>query len=321
MNRTASQVTLCITPRERFSCAVDSLRDILGNTARPFELVYIDANSPPDIAARLEQICRSEGFTYVRHDEYLPPNRARNLALQRVETRYAAFLDNDLFVYPGWLEALLRCAGETGAWAVTPVILEGGSAVKIVHMAGGDMREERDGEYSRLHQQHRHIKMPLRSVRDQLKREPVDFFEFHCVLVRTDVFPKRDFLDEEFVSHLEHLDLARDIRAAGGRVYLEPDALVRYDTARPFEDCDREFFELRWSESWSARSIEHARRKWRLAPDDSGLERIERWTAKHRHLFSETQKPWTALAIPRAAKRVVATWLRERGLLRPRNSY
>lgn len=37
MPNAAPSVTICVVPRERFSCAVDSLRDIARNTATPFE--------------------------------------------------------------------------------------------------------------------------------------------------------------------------------------------------------------------------------------------------------------------------------------------
>jgi len=150
-------------------------------------------------------------------------------------------------------------------------------------------------------------------VRRHLSREPVDFFEFHCVLLRTDVFPRRDFLDEHFLAHLEHLDLAREIHAAGGSVFLEPDALVRYDNARPFKPYDRAFFELRWGEEWCRQSTERARQKWQLAPDDPALERLARWTAQHRHLMDRTRQPWILRAVPRALARAAARRLGLRG--------
>lgn len=315
MKANDSAVTICITPRERYSCAIDSLLDIVRNTAAPYELVYIDANAPPAIAAKLARICADNQFTYHRVNEYLPPNRARNLALEKVTTPYAAFVDNDLFVEPGWLEALVRCARETGAWAVGPVVLEGGASLKVVHMAGGDLIEEQAAGYNRVRQRHRFMFMPLAAVRSKLRREPVGSFEFHCVLVRTDVFAERAFLDEGFLSHQEHLDLAREIRRNGGEIYFEPTAVVRYDNARPFEDCDREFFELRWSYAWSEKSIEHTRAKWGLAPDDPALERLAAWTAGHRGLFAKSQKPWALQILPRVARRTVASWLRDRGLL------
>jgi GT2 family glycosyltransferase len=312
------EITICIVPRERFSCAVDSLRDIVGNTALPYELVYVDGNSPPDIAAELARICAERGFDYRRVDEYLPPNRARNLALERVETRYAVFVDNDVFVDEGWLTALVDCANETGAWAVTPVVLEGTAGLRVIHIAGGDLVEERSNGYNRISSRHRFVRTPLASVRSRLVREPVGFCEFHCALVRTDVFDRRAFLDEELLAHAEHLDFAREVRRAGGEIYFEPSAVVRHDNARPFEACDREYFDLRWSAEWIEASFQRARRKWELAPDDPMMDRLRAWTATHRRLFEKSRTPYALRFLPLLARRAAGTWLRDRGLLRNR---
>jgi len=312
-----SRVTICVVPRERFSCAVDSLRNIAGNTAGEFDLLYIDGNSPAVVASRVENICREQGYTYVRREEYLSPNQARNIALQLVETPYVVFADNDLFVYPGWLQALVECADETGAWAVTPTILEGGDKPRVIHMAGGIYREEVKDGYNSFRQRHRFILKLLSDVQDELVREPVDFFEFHCVLLRTDVFSQRQFLDEEFLSHREHLDVSREVRKAGGQVWFEPGSLVRYDNARAFEPYDREYFELRWSPEWCQRSRERSREKWGLAPDDSSLVRLEAWAARHRKLMNQSHTPWTLRILPLLARRKTGEFLRRHKLRRP----
>ncbi|MFT6958649.1 MAG: glycosyltransferase involved in cell wall biosynthesis [Halieaceae bacterium] len=321
MQQADSAVTICITPRERFSCAVDSLHDIATNTATTFELVYIDANSPQVIAAQLKDICAQHGFTYLRIQEYLPPNKARNTALARVKTPYVVFIDNDLFVQSGWLEALLNCAQETGAWAVGPVVLEGTGFPQIIHMAGGDLDEEKCGDYNCISQQHRYTKQPLSRLRSKLVREPVGCFEFHCVLVRTDVFPQTLFLDEKFLSHQEHLDLARDIRMAGGEVYFEPASIVRYNNARRFQDYDREFFELRWGREWTEKSLEHMREKWNLDPADPWFERLAGWTGQHRLLYERSHKSWVLQVLPLVVKRSIGTWLREHQLLPTKSAH
>lgn len=251
----------------------------------------------------------------MRQEQYLAPNQARNIALKQVDTPYVAFLDNDVFVTHGWLDALMDCARETGAWAVSPVILEGGAGLQVIHMAGGDLIEQHDNGYNRIQQRHRYMLQTLGSVRKQLRRESVSLFEFHCVLLRTDVFGKRDFLDEKFMSHAEHLDLAREIRLAGGTLYFEPAAVIRYDNARKFEEYDREYFELRWSPYWTHNSVEHARSKWNLGPQDSSLKRMATWTDKHRGLFTSSQSPWTLHILPKLLRRQASRWLREYKLL------
>jgi hypothetical protein len=311
-------VTICVVPRERFGCAVDSLRDIVRNTELPYRLVYIDGNAPPAVADELARVCADNGFDYHRVDDYLFPNRARNLALQRVATRYAVLVDNDVFVDPGWLKALVDCADETGAWAVTPVVLEGSARPRVIHIAGGDLAEERVDGYNRVRARHRFMRTPLASVRARLKREPVGFCEFHCALVRTDGFGARGFLDEELLAHVEHLDFAREVHRAGGEIFFEPAAVVRHDNARRYCEDDRAFFERRWSDEWVERSLEHARSKWQLAPDDPMMDRFRAWTLRHRGLFDESRTPYALRYLPLLARRAVGVWLRDRGLLRAR---
>lgn len=311
MNQPTTDVSICIVPRERFSCAVDSLNNVISNTAGKYKLVYVDANSPPVIAAQLAAICREHDFTYIREERYMSPNEARNVGLNAIDTTFVACIDNDLFVSPGWLGALLDCARATGAWAVGPVVLEGSEKLSIIHMAGGDLIEDRVDGFNRIRQRHREMFKTLGSVKNELVREPVGSFEFHCVLLRANVFPERRFLDEGLLSHQEHLDVAREIRLAGGEVYFEPKSIVRYDNARKFEDYDREFFELRWGEDWSNRSIEHTRKKWNLGPDDGTLKHLANWTNKHRKLFEKSQTPWALHVAPVVARKKLATWLRK----------
>ena len=310
-----SDVTICVVPRERFSCAVDSLHNIVKNTQPGYRLIYVDGNSPEIVASELSQICQERGFTYLRMNQYLSPNQARNIALGHVDTGYVAFIDNDVFVQRGWLAKLVECADDTGAWAVTPIILEGSENLPVVHMTGCDLTEDRVGDHNRVRQRHRNMFQTLGAVRKELVREPVGAFEFHCVLLRTDVFGQKAFLDEQFLALHEHLDLAREIRLGGGTIYFEPESVIRYDNARKFEDYDREYFELRWCESWSEQSLERARSKWGLAPDDSGLRHQAKWTAKHRRLFEQSQTPWTLHIAPIIARRKLGRLLRKHKVL------
>lgn len=314
MDSPEPRVTICVIPRERFSCAVDSLRNMARITTGEFDLLYIDGNSPSSIGTELQDICREHGFTYRRYDHYLSPNLARNNALELIDTPFVLFADNDLFVYPGWLQAMLDCAEQTGAWAVTPTILEGGSMPRVVHMAGGEYHEEQRGEYTHYRQRHRYIRQLLSDVQPVLKRETVGFFEFHCVLLRSAVFSEKRFLDEAFLAHNEHLDHSREIYRAGGEVWLEPGAVVRYDNARPFQDYDREFFELRWSEEWSLKSRRHLQEKWHLAPDDAALARMGKWAARHRKLIDQSQKPWALRILPVITRRKAGNFLRRHNL-------
>src|SRR5260221_9141828 len=122
---TTLPVTLVVPPRDRFSAARRSLESIYRNTEGPFELVYVDGNSPPHVSRYLQREAQRRHFTLIRKDQFLSPNQARNIGLKNVRTKYVVFVDNDVEVEPGWLTHLLGCAEETGAWAVAPLIFQG----------------------------------------------------------------------------------------------------------------------------------------------------------------------------------------------------
>jgi len=92
-----------------------ALETLYEHTDLPFKLVYVDGNSPRHIK-HFQCKLLSKGFHLIRTEHFLSPNQARNLGLAQVDTKYVVFVDNDLLVQRGWLENLVQCADETGAW-------------------------------------------------------------------------------------------------------------------------------------------------------------------------------------------------------------
>ena len=133
MMRTVS-VTVVVVPRERFSGTQQSLESIYAHTRRPFDLVYVDGGSPPEIQAYLKKASEDHHFTLIRTDYILSPNEARNLGVGKVDTDYVVFIDNDVTVSTGWLAALTKCADETGSWVAGPLYLIGPPGTDVVHM-------------------------------------------------------------------------------------------------------------------------------------------------------------------------------------------
>src|SRR5438445_12790064 len=103
----AAEVTIVVSPRERYSFAQRSLESSYDQTPEPFELVYVDVDSPSRIKRYLETKAVEKGFRLIRSSTYLTPNEARNLALREVNTRYVVFIDNDVLVSSGWLKPLV----------------------------------------------------------------------------------------------------------------------------------------------------------------------------------------------------------------------
>ena len=132
------QITIVVSPRERFSCTRESLESIYEHTKIPFKLVYIDGNSPAKVRRYLEAQALAKDFQLIRTDYYLYPNQARNLGLHQVNTKYVVFIDNDVIVSPEWLNHLVQCAEETGATIVGPLACQDKPLHEIVHCAGGE---------------------------------------------------------------------------------------------------------------------------------------------------------------------------------------
>ncbi|MGE5215797.1 MAG: glycosyltransferase family 2 protein [Chloroflexota bacterium] len=288
------QSTIVIVPRERFSHSERSLQNLYENTKVPFDLVYVSAGAPVRLQKYLDAQAEQKGFHLLRSNRYLSPNQARNLGLSQVHTKYVVFLDNDALVRPGWLDALVRCAEETDAWVVGPVYFLGEFERQIVHMAGGLIHiREQDGERIFYEEQH-YFNTPLAEVRRPLRRQTCGHLEFHCLLVRTDVFNRLGPLDEGLLSVHEHLDFCLAVNRAGGSVYLEPKSVTTYIPPPPCEWSDLPFFMLRWSDEWTLATAHHFNEKWGIVKvlhitdqSNSALEdTVIRFARGHRRLMT-----------------------------------
>ena len=280
-------VTIAVVPRERFSHTRETLESIYAHTTYPFSLVCVDGNSPPKVRAYLERQAETKGFQVVRSDRYLSPNQARNLALERVETPYVVFIDNDVVVTPGWLETLMDCAAETRATVVCPLVCIGEPVHETIHLAGGEARIvvencEKRGIHRRIHEKHYFVNRPVAEVRDRLVRQPCEFAEFHCMLVRREVFQKLGPLDEKLLSTREHIDFCLNVTHAGGSIYCEPNAVATYVTGS-LQLSDLPFFFLRWSDEWERLSLKRFRKKWDLTKKNKYFKKRQQRLGFRRH--------------------------------------
>lgn len=269
---TDPEVTIIVAPRERFSYTRESLESIYQNTEYPFKLIYVDGNSPSHIQRYLEEQAREKNFQLIRTDYYLSPNRARNLGLRQVNSKYVVFMDNDVIVTPGWLKALVNCAEETKASVVSPLICQNLPLHSEVHCAGGEsgVKVEIKGDITR-HKIIEKIYKQGRMVEDilpQLQRQKTGLAEFHCMIVRTEIFKQIGVLDEGLMNTKEHVDLCMLVTNVGGSIYLEPESLVTYVPGPPLKWSDLHFYMLRWSDAWELSSLKHLRDKWNLSEDE-----------------------------------------------------
>jgi GT2 family glycosyltransferase len=288
-----AQVTIVVVPRERFGTAIESLESIYQHTDIPFKLVCVDGRSPAKIRRALADRARQKGFDLIRTDHYLTPNQARNLGLAKVDTPYVVFIDNDVIVSPGWLTALVRCADETGAAIVGPLNCEGRPLHTTIHFAGGDCHvevDERPGRSTRhmVERIHRAGER-LADVAGRLQRARTESAEFHCLMIRADVFARTGPFDEAMLNVRENLDFCMAVTAAGGEIYLEPASVITYtggDASSPaLEWSDVPYYLLRWNRAWLLASLHHFRDKWRLTEDRYFTRQYETLDWRHREFL------------------------------------
>jgi len=261
-------VTIVVVPRDHFSMACEALDSIIADTTIPYKLVYVDGNSPRRVRAYIESKAKEHGFDIIRREAYLSPNQARNIGLDQVETEYVCFIDNDVAVSPGWLDALLACAEETGADVVGPLTAQHKPLHTEIHSAvceAAIVENEKDGAVERvmvdkIHDQGKRVD----AMQPGYERTPMTAAEFHCMFVRRSLFEKTGPLDEGFLNTREHVDFGLTVIQAGGSIYFEPKSLVTFVPGPPLAWSDLPFFMLRWSDDWERASLHHLRDKWNL---------------------------------------------------------
>ncbi len=258
---------MAVVPREQFTHWPTTITSIVG-ASPDARLVIVDAASPRTIRRQLEDLAERHDCTLVRTDAPLLPNEARNLALAHVDTELVVFVDNDIVVRPGWLEALERCAIDVGAAAVTPIVLSDHGGRLQVHSAGGTLRIV-DGPSGGEYREQLHFLGAEEHELGAIDRAPVTEVELHVLLLRTDVLRARGGFDERLTGTREHTDLALQLQLCGEPMWRAPDAVVEYHLTPMARPADLAYFLWRWSEGNVARAEQAFHEKWQLSPGES----------------------------------------------------
>lgn len=307
------KVALIVGPRERFSSTQASLESIYQDTDYPFDLVYVDVCSPETTRRYLEEQAEQKQFKLLRTQCYVSPNQAKNIGLkyllnsEKQQHKYIVFIENDVLVKPGWLTKLVECAEKTGAAVVGPLTCIGKPLHQVIHNAGGKSyitTEVKDGRARRyIYQSAALTGKAVAEVLDKLHRKKTDYVEFHCMLVRAEIFDNIGLLDEGMMATREHIDFCFMVTQAGGKIYSERESVVTTDTIGietnqkglidwfgavqlpEFKWSDLYYFMLRWNDVWDLASLHHLRDKWNLTEDEYFKKRYKKVGARRHELL------------------------------------
>jgi len=278
---TLARVTIVMTARERLAATMASIESIERHTERPHRFIYAASQIPEDLDARAQ----SPGgrLEIARFDAALWPNQIRKRIAPAIATDYVVFIDNDVQVRPGWLERLVACADETGAGIVCPLYFIGADATATqIHMAGGRLDPIQEAGGIVLQEAHHLMGRERSEVAAELKREPCDFAEFHCMLMRSDLAKNPAMFDDTIVCVHEHIDVALTARKLGYAVYFEPTSEVTYVGKAAYRLSDLEFFRARWATAASEASLKGFAAKWNVIDEERSFGGIRRFVELHR---------------------------------------
>jgi hypothetical protein len=259
----SAEVTIVVVPRDRFSSVVDCVKSIVRHTPEAFKLVILDFGYSRKALDAIRSASGRAPLEIVDCGRTIPMTAFAN-HLPKIDTPYTAWVDNDTYVTPGWMTAMLAAAAE-GKRVILPVTLEcEGLDVdtrKIPlrnHVSHSELRKvDVDGkEYVFDHKPFR------RATPEELPQEPhvVDFFELHTFFAETAVLRELD-LPEMVVR--EHIDIGIQCYKKGIEIWGEPKSIVHFDNinARPGWS-DLKFFFFRWDEKLIDQSHRLFRERW-----------------------------------------------------------
>lgn len=268
-DRRKIEITIVVVPRESFSRFPQVVRQVYEVTSPIFKTIVMEGRSPEPIREQLLEIERTlPRCQVVLADKWQYPPNIVNAAIPLIDTEFVVFLDNDVELQKGSIEALVDCAREHGVSCVHPVYLGASFShpEPVIHVAQGKivweqrnggrhLNEVRCGSGKRLED------YPLSSP------TPSEYFEWHCVLFRKSLLDRIGPLDN--LNVYAHLDCSLHVTELGEPILLEPRAIVAYDEMGidAFRGQDREFLIYRWDLQMAERSLQRFREKWGLAPD------------------------------------------------------
>lgn len=278
----APRTTIVMTARDRHSLAEAAIDSVVSGTSGPFRFIYLDVQSPDWLREAFAARSTEWGLDVLRIDEPLWPQEARQRIIGLIDTEYVVFIDNDVLVEAGWLDALVTCADETGAGAVGPLYLWGdGLKPAKVQMAGGRLAEAATEGGRVLTASPMHVNAELRQIAQQIARAPCDYLDVRCMLIRMELLRDGSLLDVRIRCVHEQIDLALSVRKRGYAVFLEPAARV---TSLAFADYmldELPFFRSRWSAVEAENDIEAFCEKWNVLNDEHSFGSVRTFLRDH----------------------------------------
>lgn len=194
------------------------------------EIVLVNHGNPPGMIRTLREMASgTDRFVLVETGANLGFARGCNIGAQRASGDYVLFLNPDAVLAPGVtrrLKASVADAGD-GLWAI---------GARITNPDGSEQRGGRRGELTPLSALVTFAGLDrvfsgLRGLHREDDPLVDDLMEVPVVSGAALMMPRRGFLDmggfdERYFLHVEDIDICRQVREAGGKIWFEPRARI-----------------------------------------------------------------------------------------------
>ncbi|AWL11652.1 hypothetical protein HMF8227_01171 [Saliniradius amylolyticus] len=258
----APQVTVVITPRDRYSGIIECINNLYRCTSEPFKLKVLDLDYPKHLKKSIADTLADKPNAEVIELGLVIPMQAIRQIRDNIDTPYTMLLDNDSNVTENWLPPLLETARDEHAAIVNPLTLEkagvdeGASLrnhlytneIRIVNVEGQDYLIE-----------DKHFR---RALPEDIPKEvrSSEMFELHGVLFDTQVLQSIE-LPQMVIR--EHIDIGMQIRQMGRAIVTQPESVVIFDNlGTRMAWFDMKFFFFRWAPKLTYHSSRLFESRW-----------------------------------------------------------
>jgi GT2 family glycosyltransferase len=189
------------------------------------EIILVDNASNDGTKEFSEEKAAQGELQVIRNDPPQPFAASCNRGAKAARGKYLVFLNNDTEAFPGWLEAMVKCAQnvpDAGAVGAKLIFPEG----SIQHAGIAFYYSEK---YKRVNPYHVFKEFPRNAPAVSKPRE-FQAITGACLLTPKGIFDELGGFDERFVNCFEDVDYCLRLRESGYKVLYTPEAeLIHYE--------------------------------------------------------------------------------------------
>jgi len=256
-----NEVTVIITPRDRYSGLDECISNLYDVTDSNFNLIILDLGYPKSVLKKAKKITNNrENVSFVSFG-LIPPMAALEKIRGQISTKYSVLLDNDSRLTRGWLSPLISAADDK-AVIVSPLILEKegvdeGAALRN-HLHSCDIRVISHDDHNYLIEDKKYRRVLPYEL--PVGVQSTDTFELHCVLFLT---KHLQAIEIPQMVVREHIDIGLQTRAMGKSIVVQPDSIVLFDNlGTRMNLADMKYFFFRWNKNLTKQSHILFEKRW-----------------------------------------------------------